>query len=370
MRGGLRHRLMSGCGCCTAPARAGGGDLDRRRFLATGAAAGLGAAFAALPRRVEAQAAASARPAIIDVHHHVSPPAFISELVRRKLDERPLMRWSVEQSLEDMDRGGVATAIASITTPGVWFGDDAAAVSLARACNEYATKLAGDHPGRFGTFAILPLPDVDASLREIEYSLDVLKADGVCLMTSYGDKWLGDAAFSPVMNELNRRKAVVYTHPTLADCCRNLIADVPRAVVEFGTDTTRAIASLLFTGTAARCPDIRFIFSHAGGTMPFLIERFVRAPLQNKKLAPKVPDGVLPALRRFHYDVAQAANPAAMSALREVVPVSQIVFGTDFPYRTVADHVKGLRESGFSEEDLRHIFRSNAAELLPRWRAG
>ena len=235
----------------------------------------------------------------------------------------------------------------------------------ARACNEYGATLAADRARRFGLFAVLPLPDVDASLREIAYALDTLKADGIGLFTSYGDKWLGDPAFAPVMDELNRRKAVVFTHPTAANCCRNLIAEVPPLVIEYGTDTTRTIASLLFTGTASRCPDIRFIFSHAGGTMPFLIERFVRLSLTSKVAAANSPEGVTALLQRFHYDTAQAANAAAMAALTKIVPTSQIVFGTDFPFRTARDHVNGLKAI-FDEADLRKIGSANARALMPR----
>jgi predicted TIM-barrel fold metal-dependent hydrolase len=161
-----------------------------------------------------------------------------------------------------MDKAGVATAITSITTPGVSFGDPVAARRLARECNEYAARLVVDFPGRFGVFAALPLPDIEGSLRETAYALDVLKADGVCMFTSYGDRWLGDPEFTPVMAELDRRKAVLYTHPTAPNCCRNLVPDVPAPIIEYGTDTTRTIASLVFSGTAARFPNIRFIFSH------------------------------------------------------------------------------------------------------------
>ena len=181
---------------------------------------------------------------MIDVHHHIAPPAYAQELIARGQNEPPLFRWSVQKSLEDMDKAGVATAITSITTPGVWFGDDGAARRLARKCNDYAATLVRDHPGRFGMFASLPLPDVDGSLEEIAYAFDTLKADGVGLMTSFDDKWLGDPAFEPVMEELNRRKAVVYTHPTVADCCRGILPLVQRAVVEFQTDTSRAIGSV------------------------------------------------------------------------------------------------------------------------------
>jgi 6-methylsalicylate decarboxylase len=361
MRDRARHRLsVRGCSCCNESVTLSGSKLSRRTLLGgVGALAVSGLAA----QRVGAQT--PTKIPIVDVHHHLAPPAYIADLNRRKLGLPPTLEWTPEKSLADMDTAGVGTAILSITAPGVWFGDAAAATALARACNEYGVKLAADYPRRFGTFAALPLPNVDASLREIEYALDTLKADGIGLFTSYSDKWLGDAAFAPVMDELNRRKAVVYTHPTDAQCCVNLIAGVPEPIIEFGTDTSRTIASLLFTGTASRCPDIKFIFSHGGGTMPFLIERYVRLPLLSKSAAAKTPEGVMPLLQKFHYDTAQVANPAAMAALTKVVPTSQILFGTDFPFRTSLDHVNGLKQI-FDGADLRKIESDNARALLPR----
>ena len=339
---------------------------SRRAFLAGLAA--LGASGLVPARRLAAQAPAAApvTPHRIDVHHHLAPPRYVAELAPRQILQPPTRNWTPARSIEDMDKAGVATAITSITTPGVWFGDSAAARRLARECNEYAARLVTDFPGRFGMFAAVPLPDVDGSLREIAYALDVLKTDGICLFTSYGDKWLGDPAFAPVMEEVNRRQAVVYTHPTAANCCRNLVPDIPPAVIEYGTDTTRTIASLLFSGAAARFPDIRFIFSHAGGTMPFLTERFTRLPLTNKDLESRVPKGVVYELRKFHYDTAQAAHPMALASLLKLVPVSHVLLGTDFPFRTSADQVNGLIEYGFSAGDLRAIDRDNALRLLPR----
>lgn len=232
--------------------------------------------------------------------------------------------------------------------------------------------LVADHPGRFGMFATLPLPSVDETLKEIAYSLDTLKADGVCMMTSYEHKWLGHAAFAPVMDEFNRRKAVVYTHPTTAACCGNLIGEVPPPVVEYGTDTTRAIASLIFTGTSRRVPDINWIFSHAGGTTPFLVERFTRLPTLSNRVDPNRPkltaDDVLGELKRFHYDTAPAAHRHALSSLMEMVSVSQVLYGTDLPFRTSADHVKGLA-AFFKPDDLKAVDRDNALRLLPRLRA-
>jgi predicted TIM-barrel fold metal-dependent hydrolase len=155
----------------------------------------------------------------------------------------------------------------------------------------------------------------------------------------------------------------------VADCCRNLVADVPPTVIEFGTDTSRAITDIVFSGTAARCPDLRFIFSHAGGTLPFLTERLLRLPAMDPKLAARVPRGVLHELQRFHYDTAWSAHPMALASLLKLVSVSQVIFGSDYPYRAGEDQIKGLVAYGFSDADLRAIGRDNAARLMPRWSA-
>src|SRR5689334_2267418 len=225
-----------------------------------------------------------------------------------------------------MDRGGVAAAVVSITNPGLWFGDRAAASRLARTCNDYGAKLVQDHPRRFGLFATLPLPDVDATLKEIEYVYDTLKADGIGLLTSYDDKWLGNAAFSPVMEELNRRRAVVDVHPTAANCCRNLDYGLGPNFIEYGTDTTRAIIGVAFSGDAARFPNIRFIWSHAGGSAPFLAGRIDGGSGGAKD---RLPNGFLAEAKKFFYDTAGAVNRGALTSLRELVAPSQILFGTD-----------------------------------------
>jgi predicted TIM-barrel fold metal-dependent hydrolase len=301
----------------------------------------------------------------IDIHHHIAPPKYIEEMSAQL--QPPTLAWTPARSIEDMDQAGVATAITSITTPGVWIGDHDQGRRVARDCNDYAARMAADHPRRFGLFAALPLPNIEASLREIEYGLDVLKADGIALFTSYRDKWLGDPAYEPVMAELNRRKAVVFTHPEAPLCCRGLIPGINEAVIEYATDTTRAIARILFTGTAVRYPDIRWIFSHGGGTTPFLSERLERAG-RLKHNEPHVPNGVMAELQRFYYDVAQAAHPMALASLTRMVPISQILWGTDFPFRFGVEYVKALGEF-FSESDLRKIDRDNVLALLPRWRA-
>jgi len=354
------------CACCDKSTLSlSGAALNRRNFMA--GAAAMAAAGLCKPPRASAQTAEAVKSYRIDVHHHLSPPTYIAASNAGNFGEPPMKKWTPEKSLQDMDKAGVAVAILSVTTPGVNFTSGEAARKLARECNDYAARLVADHPGRFGSFAMLPLTDIDGSLHEIAYALDTLKADGIGLMTSYGDKWLGDPLFRPVMEELNRRKALVYTHPTAANCCVNLVRTQQPVMIEFGTDTTRTIADIIFSGNAQKFRDIRWIFSHAGGTMPFLIERFVRNPLLDPEAAATVPEGTLAELKRFYYDTAQTSNKSSMSALSAIIPVSQILFGTDFPYRTSIDHVKGLRDAGvFTDAQLMDIERSNALKLLPR----
>lgn len=213
------------------------------------------------------------------------------------------------------------------------------------------------------------MPHVDVTLREIAYAFDTLKVFGVAMYTNYGDKWLGDPAFNPVFEELNRRKAVVFTHPITANCCANLIPNIGDGAIEWQTDTTRAIAQMIFGGAADRYPNVRMIWSHGGGTMPFLIERFINLA-KTPQFAAKFPQGFTAAAAKFYYDTAQVANPPAMSALTKVVPISQIVFGTDYPARTIADGVSGLRDCGvLSAADLQKINRENALALLPQLKA-
>ena len=342
--------------------------VDRRTFL-TATLASLGAAVtrAAEDGQVSVRPAGTGR---IDMHHHFAPPAWIADVAGRPLLQPANTRWTPAQSIEDMDRGGVAAAVVSITNPGIWFGDAAQTRRLARACNDYGASLVRDHPGRFGLFAVLPLPDVDATLSEISHAYDSLHADGVGVLTSYGDMWLGHRSFRPVMEELNRRRALVAVHPTAANCCRNLeyAPGVRPGSIEYGTDTTRAIMGVAFSGDANRFPDIRFIWSHAGGTVPFLAGRIEGAANGAKDALPK---GFAYELKRFYYDLAGAANRGAVASLLQLVPATQILFGTDFPPGgTSAAVAKSLSDLGlFSDADLRAIDRDNAVRLLPRFKA-
>jgi predicted TIM-barrel fold metal-dependent hydrolase len=223
-----------------------------------------------------------------------------------------------------------------------------------------------DYAGRFGLFAALPLPDQEGSLHEIAYAFDVLKADGVGLFSSYDNRWPGDATFAPVFEELNRRKAVVFVHPALPGCCSQLMPGIPASTIEFLFDTTRAITSLLVSGFFSRFTDIRFIFCHAGGTMPMLAARTNAFVQRHKEIADRVPNGVSYELKKLYYDVANSTNPSSMAALMNLVPTSQMLFGTDFPYVPAAVTANGLDHVGLSSSDLLAVNHENAARLFPR----
>ena len=267
-----------------------------------------------------------------------------------------------------MDKNGITTAMLSLaSTPGVWFDAGAdKAHDMARLCCDFAAEMVRDHPGRYGLFAPLSMIDIDATLKEIEYAFDTLKADGINLQTNYGDKWLGDPAYKPILEELNRRKAVVYVHPLVASCCGRLSVGAFPAVIEVPHDTTRTVTSLLLSGSFARQRDIKWLFSHGGGTIPFLagrIEAFYEQRARNTDGF--APDGIEAEFRRLYYDTANATHPAAMAALMKLVPMSQITYGTDYPYFPL-NQIDSLRQLNLPAADLDRIASGNATRLLPR----
>jgi len=338
--------------------------ISRRRFFAALATLGASRSLAAIGIQ-----RSTGQQRIIDVHHHVLPPVYLREardqfLVQGYGGVPPTASgWTPENAVEQMDMNGVETAIVSISTPGIWFGHPQAARSLARKCNEYAAQLCRDRPRRFGFFAVAPLPDTSGSIDEIAYALDVLKADGIGLMTSYGSRWPGDPAFAAVFDELNRRKSTVYIHPTVPNCCRNLSLNVPLAVTEIPNDTTRAVLSFLASGSFARLRDVRFIFAHAGGTIPMLAGRIAQWGIAQKE-----PHDVESELKRLYYDIANSATRPSMAALMALVPTSQILFGSDYPFVPIEVTLKELMDLDLSDTDLKAIRSDNALALLPRFR--
>jgi len=342
-------------------------EVTRRHFLVGALGATISAAAVGRITAIGQTSAARGAARRVDFHHHFIPPRHLEAILAQRESGRT-PPWSPEMSIEEMDRNGIATSIVSLVQPGVWLGGVENSRRLARDCNEYGAKMVGDHRGRFGLFAAIPLPDGQGSLREIEYAMDTLKADGVGLMTSFEDKYLGDKAFEPVYEELNRRQAIVYVHPTQPKCCTGLVPGVTVSTIEYATDSTRTIASVMFSGTAAKFQNIRWIFSHGGGTVPFLLGRFERLAIERKD--PYLKDGAAPQLRKFHYEIAQANHPGALDALLELVPLSNVLFGSDYALRPASEAVEGLTKySKFTDAQRRTINRENAERLIPRLKA-
>ena len=338
--------------------------MSRRRFLSALTALGAGALF---PGCQITGTADSGKPYRVDVHHHFAPPGYSKELKALMLGHA---KWSPEATLDEMEKSSIATSFVSLINPGMqaWGGDVAGSRRIARISNEYAAQLMRDYPGRFGSFASIPFPDIEGSLREIEYAYDTLKADGIYLWTSYGGRLLGDPAFFPILEELNRRKAVVYTHPATPACCGKIMPYVSINAIEGPVDTTRTMVSLIFQGGAAKYPDIRWIFSHSGGVTPFLLSRFQREEVEKDRKT-VLPNGLMYELRKFYYDTAQGHHEGALKALLTIIPPSQVLYGTDYPFwngRRVADD---LAKGGFSASERMAVDRDNAVRLFPRLRS-
>jgi predicted TIM-barrel fold metal-dependent hydrolase len=340
-----RHDLM----CCS------------RRTVLMGIAGSAATAFARSPR------SRSLPPHRIDVHYHPIAPEWMTHKGVAKFMPPQFAAmaraWTPQVALDEMDRNGVELAVCSVSNPGIWFGDAQDARRLARAYNEYAARMKALHPKRFASFAAIPLPDIDGSLKEIAYALDVLGAEGIGLFTSYDGRWLADPAFAEVFAELNRRKATIYVHPTTPQCCSKLVPGLPAAWLEYPMDTTRTMAQWILTKGTARYPDLNLIFSHSGG---FLMGGLGRLQI----LSDTHPEFGMPRsfaheVAKFYYEISSSADPVTMQSLQSYVPISRIMLGTDSPFiGPMAPNIAQLTHLGLSADDLAAIERGNAMRLL------
>ncbi|WP_298283515.1 amidohydrolase family protein [Novosphingobium sp.] len=300
----------------------------------------------------------------IDTHQHFLPKVYVDavglETLASVMPNRRAPEWSETGALAMMDARGIAKGVISISS-GPVIPD---APNVLRKCNDEGAAIGVRHKGRFGLFASLPLPDIDASLKELAYALDTLKAEGVILFTNYGGKYLGDPAFRPLLEELNRRSGVAFLHPNEPNY--HLVGQPPESVLEFPFDTTRTAASLIFSGAMKAFPNIRFILSHAGGTLPFLSQRLAGAVMLNPGLEEKIGDPNA-AIRQFWFDTALSMSKPAMAALMAVADPTKIVFGTDFPMAppfAITMSVDGLAAMPIDEASRNAISYNNAERLL------
>lgn len=349
----LPHECASTCGCHT-----------RRTFLKSLAAAGASTAFAA-PTAGGGGVTFSPTPGQhrrIDVYHQMFPP-FLLERWQTVHTRTAAPRWTPSAAMDQMDVAGIETAVLSLPYSGLNLtGLDAGERRrLTRMANDYAARLRSDHPGRFGLFAPVPMPDIDATLREIAYALDRLRADGIGLSARYGSRFLGDPDFKPVLDELQRRGAIVHVNASLPDRIAKGIASSAACQ----QDTDRTVMSLLFSGAFARTRAVRWIFSHGGTTVPQLADRvnaLAKMPLANAAIAQ--PDGVDFELGRLHYVAAGGVDATDITTLLKVIPTSQVLFGSGFPYELPMANVPV--DAAISTTDLAALERGNALRLMPR----
>jgi predicted TIM-barrel fold metal-dependent hydrolase len=315
----------------------------------------------------------------IDTHHHILPDFFWQETENGKAPVGGLapLRWSKEASLSFLDDAGIDLAVVSISTPGVHTGDGTKARALARRCNEFSAELVHARPDRFGGFACLPLPDVDASLQELAYALDDLALHGVVLFTNSNGIYLGDASLEPVFEELERRKTVVYVHPNPSRDAAAHSLGLPDNLLDFPTDTNRAVAQMHYTNRFARTPNVKYIFSHAGGSIPYLAARFAIIDEMAFIAGGDQRGSAADMFRRIYWDTALAVSDPVLRMLRDVAGIEQILYGTDFPYLrrdlAIQSRQRILGSSELNELEKRAILGDNASRLLERktkWQSG
>lgn len=313
---------------------------------------------------------------LIDVHAHCLSPTYQAALTHAGLltldGGYPVPQWSPEKALAVMDARNIETMILSVSSPSVGFlKEKHERVALARAINEETAAVIQQHPGRFGGFATLPLPHVAQSLAEIAYAFDELKFDGVVIETNADGKYLGSDDLAPIFDELNRRQATVFLHPTSPQCFDAVGLGRPAPLFEFPVDTARTVIDLVFSNTFKRCPELNLILPHAGGVLPSIARRIaLLSGMPAMKPAPKPGTEVIAELQRLYYDVAMSANQPTFDGLRTLAPLSQILFGTDFPFQPAANveanvnHFRALEGLTASEHEA--IARGNALRLFPR----
>jgi len=308
----------------------------------------------------------------IDTHHHILPDFFWRETndAHAPIGGLAPLQWSKEAMISFMDDAGIDVAVTSVSTPGVHLGDSEKARSLARRCNEFAAELVHARPERFASFACLPLPDIDASLQELSYALDVLKLDGLVLFTNSRGVYLGDATLEPIFAELERRKSVVFVHPNPSPDAAAHSLGLPDNLLDFPADTNRAVAQMHYTNRFARTPNVKYIFSHAGGSIPFLAARLAIIDEMGFIAGGEQRGTAADMFRRMYWDTALSASDPVLRMLRDVVGIDRVMFGTDFPYlrRDLAVNAKQrILESAELNELERHaVLGGNASHLFPR----
>ena len=309
----------------------------------------------------------------IDVHQHVIPPFWATALDDNGGDPSGwyMPKWNAEAAITFMDQEQIAVGILSLTAPSTVGWAQAERRTMTRRVNEFTAQVVRQWPKRFGNFATLPLPDLDGALLELGYAFDTLQADGVVLMTNYLGKYLGDAIYKPLWEDLDRRGATVFIHPTKPPALVP-IEGLPGPIIDYPFDTTRTAVHLALSGVPDRYPKVRMILSHAGGYLPYAAHRFAELAAKTWPDAP-APDAILAKLKHFYFDTALSSGPSEMPSFKAFVSQDRILYGSDFPYApppAIATFNRYLdADQSLAEANRIALNHGNAFALFPRFAA-
>ncbi|KAJ5780067.1 hypothetical protein N7457_005227 [Penicillium paradoxum] len=317
----------------------------------------------------------------IDTHHHYVPSFYSKAIAKAGGDPSgwPTPSWRPLQSKLLMKRLGVQTSILSVTAPGACILQGQESFDLARKLNIYGAEMRDKDPQAFGFLASLPsLLDTEAALAELTYALDTLHADGVTLFTRYGpgNVYLGHPSLEPIWAELNRRKAVVFIHPTHPADTTPINKVLPQPAVDYPHETTRTAMDMITQGTLRKFPDCKVILSHAGGALPYLVTRVATPMRKAPDFAVNLRMGtthsqVMEDFRSFYFDLALSTAPSVLDMVLKMIPHDHLLFGSDFPYAPTSAYPAFLEDlEGYEmDADLREkINFRNALDLIPRLR--
>jgi predicted TIM-barrel fold metal-dependent hydrolase len=297
---------------------------------------------------------------LVDVHSHFVTPEYVAAAQRaghQRPDGMPSWpEWNVREHLDLMDRNGIGRAVLSVSSPGVHFGDNRQARALARTMNDTAAGLVADHPGRFGMFASLPLPDVTGAIAELDHALDVLHADGVVLATNTAGWYLGDPRLEELWQRCDERAAVVLVHPTSPPNWPAVSLDRPRPMIEFLFDSARSVIDLVLAGVLVRYPAIRFVVTHAGGVLPLLADRV-------DLFGQALPDTATQ-LAGLWYDLAGTPVPRQLPVLTALAGTDRLLSGSDYCFTPRSGVAAQLAALDDAVADWRADTTANAGRLL------
>jgi predicted TIM-barrel fold metal-dependent hydrolase len=315
----------------------------------------------------------------IDVHHHCVLPEYEHAIRRSGAADpsRPLRKNSDPDALiETMVQFGIDGALVNpLSVAGVHHSNDENARYLCETTGEALAKFVSGHPKKLGFFAPVPFPDIDGALKQTAYALDVLKADGIILLTNQNGIYIGDPMADAFYAELDRRKANVFVHPARPSFVDELTLKLWGSVVEYPFETTRIAANLIYNEQMRKYPNIRWILAHAGGCLPYISLRLKLMSEQDPNGPPdfkdRVPEGTEPYVGKFYFDTAISGSRAAMASLRQVTDASHIMFGSDWPYihrEYVDEQITNMRSMSELADIFAQVERENAQKLFPRFK--